>query len=680
MERRIRPSLLAGFVSLFAADYFLFPPTASLAIQREDALGFAVFAAVALLVGTLTGSLHRTRRRADAEVVRSAALERRTTDLEGVQAAHAAAEREASQSRNREARLERTLEQLEFATAALRRSNDSMSREAAERSRAEQALRESEARLTAFLEQVPLGLGMLDTQGRWLIRNRALIRLFGEFMPSRDQEAISRWHGFDAVGSAVDPSQWPGARALRGEIVPGTDFLYTEPAGSEIWMRVSAAPFRDATRAVVGAIVAIENIDEDRRAAGRANVVNRITEALFRHATLDAVLDELLEQVRIAFAVDEAAFLLNEEQSAELIVRSAHGIDPRARSIRVPLGSGMAGRVAETRRSVIIPDLADVEVVNPYLRGAIHSLMAVPLLVKDQLLGVLHVGTAVQHDFTLVDRALLELLAERVAPIVERASLADAERAARAEAEIARQEAQSANRAKAEFLAVVSHDLRTPLNAIAGYAQHLEMEIHGPLNERQRNTVLRIQHGGQRMTSLLTDLLHVARIEAGQISYDITALPLHELLAGLEAEIAPQLEQKRLRYTYRTCDTRLAILADRSKLEQVLLNLLINAIKFTDDGGRIVLHVVATRDHLAIRVRDTGRGIEADELETIFKPFVQVGLGRVSQEIAGVGLGLSIARGLARSMDGDVVARSVPGRGSVFSVRLRRAAAVPATM
>jgi signal transduction histidine kinase len=248
-------------------------------------------------------------------------------------------------------------------------------------------------------------------------------------------------------------------------------------------------------------------------------------------------------------------------------------------------------------------------------------------------------------------------------------------RQAMQEAEHARAEADRANRAKSDFLAMMSHELRTPLNAIGGYAELIEMGIHGPVTEAQRDALLRIGRSQAHLLTLITDVLDFARIDAGQVRFAIE----HEALAGLEALIAPQLRARRLAYTYHPCDPALTARADRDKLRQLVLNLLGNAVKYTPDGGAISLSCVADGEHVAVRVQDTGVGIPAERQPRIFEPFVQ-GERALNRPTEGVGLGLAICRELALGMGGALTVDSEVGRGSVFTVTLARAAVTaPAT-
>ncbi|HET7461350.1 MAG TPA: ATP-binding protein [Longimicrobium sp.] len=233
-----------------------------------------------------------------------------------------------------------------------------------------------------------------------------------------------------------------------------------------------------------------------------------------------------------------------------------------------------------------------------------------------------------------------------------------------------REMAEAANRAKAEFLANMSHELRTPLNAIAGYADLMLMGLHGELTDGQRRDVERMRRSGQHLLSLINDILNFARIEAGQLRYQLEPVPVPELLADLEVLVAPQVAQRGLTYESARGESGLAVWADAEKTRQILLNLVTNAIKFTDPGGGIRVSYHRASGGVRIRVRDTGRGIAPEQQERIFDPFVQVDRHLTAESQQGVGLGLAISRDLARGMGGDLGVESEVGKGSTFTLWL----------
>jgi PAS domain S-box-containing protein len=237
------------------------------------------------------------------------------------------------------------------------------------------------------------------------------------------------------------------------------------------------------------------------------------------------------------------------------------------------------------------------------------------------------------------------------------------------ESERARADAETANRAKSEFLAVMSHELRTPLNAISGYTDLLDLGIHGPVNDDQQAALGRIRLSQRHLLGLINEVLDYARIETGTIDYDLADVDVRRALRDAESLVAPQALVKDHTLEVTECPPGLTMRADAEKVRQILVNLLSNAIKFTNRGGRIETACSMADGRVTIAVHDSGIGIPADKLAAIFDPFVQV-RGGLTRQHEGTGLGLAISRDLARGMGGELAVSSEEGIGSTFCLIL----------
>jgi PAS domain S-box-containing protein len=235
-------------------------------------------------------------------------------------------------------------------------------------------------------------------------------------------------------------------------------------------------------------------------------------------------------------------------------------------------------------------------------------------------------------------------------------------------------EAETSSRTKSEFLASMSHELRTPINATLGYVGLIEAGVGGQIGEQQAEFLARMRRSQEHLLRIINDLLNYSRVEANKIEYEIAPLETHEVVDTVLPLIAPQAQAKGISIEHGPCRGDLVALADRHRLEQIVLNLLANAVKFTPHDGRVRAECSTADAMITISVTDSGPGIAAEHHASIFEPFVQVGRSLTSGH-EGTGLGLAISRDLARAMGGDIKVTSALGHGATFTLTLPRSRA-----
>jgi signal transduction histidine kinase/PAS domain-containing protein len=430
----------------------------------------------------------------------------------------------------------------------------------------------------------------------------------------------------------------------------------------------------DQARLYMTASVAREEADEARaraeQAAQQSALMQQLTAALSAALTTADVANAMLDHgLAPVGAIAGVVCRLNDDATAiDEVWGRGYPVDGLEPFRKIALTAALPPRdVVQTRAAVFVENPEQwFERYLPPSSGmqAPPAAAAMPLMVGDHLVGVMVLRFPEPQAFREEQRSQILSVASQCAQALERARALEAEREARIHAD-------EANRAKSDFLATMSHELRTPLNAIAGYAELLDMELHGPITPSQHDAIARIQRSQRHLLGLINDVLNFARIEAGRLTVDFADVPVHETLAALETLIAPQLQRKSLSYSYESCDPQITVRADAEKFRQILLNVLSNAVKFTEGGGQITVTCTTDEEVARIAVTDTGLGIPADKQERIFAPFVQLD-SSPTRAHEGTGLGLAISRDLARAMGGDLTVTSTVGVGSTFTLTIPR--------
>jgi signal transduction histidine kinase len=417
--------------------------------------------------------------------------------------------------------------------------------------------------------------------------------------------------------------------------------------------------------------VALRNVrlfDESEKRARRLELLNQsidqMNQKLFEPELLDVVATALTGNLGFA----AAQVWLLEPSDGALWRRASHHItgNPPPVPGRVERGMSEIGQVAELRVPIVTNDPANHRQVglNPWMtEEAIQAFAGFPLVVGDQLLGVL----AVYHRRPL-DRNTIELLtlfAQHAATAIQEAHLFHLATEQTARLTALNVELQRANQHKAEFLANMSHELRTPLNSILGFSQLLLEGDGGVLTGDQRQDVDIITQNGQHLLALINDLLDISKLEAGKAQLHRGEVEVEPLILECVDSVSSLAKTKKLDLSVSVSAEVGRVFADGPKLKQVLLNLLGNAIKFTETGS---VRVTAERQgaELRVSVRDTGIGVPVEDTERIFESFTQ-GKSGISGKYQGTGLGLAICRQLVEMHGGRISVKSTPGQGSTFS-------------
>jgi PAS domain S-box-containing protein len=398
-------------------------------------------------------------------------------------------------------------------------------------------------------------------------------------------------------------------------------------------------------------------------------ILQTITDTALSHLSLNDLFREILSRMNEILTVDTIAILLLTEDGKYLTVRAAKGLEEEInQDVRVPVGRGFAGQIAVQRQPLVVPDVSQIEVVSQVLRENVHSLLGVPLLVDDRVIGVLHIGTKQPRLFTDSDVELLQRVADRIARAIDYASLYQAELEARAQAiahaqqlEAINEQLQQASTMQRTFVSIIGHELRTPLTTIQGFSELLG-EGEWSMAEIKEFAVDMAQDA-QRLNRIITELLDLERMKSGRMSLNRETVQLNALLT--KAITRAQAGTRKHTFIMQLDEHISQVQADKDKLTQVITNLLSNAIKYSPAGGEILVTSQLEDEHIHIQVQDHGIGMSAEALEKLFTPFYRVET-TTTRYIQGTGLGLPIVKEIIEMHQGNVWTESTLGEGSTF--------------
>jgi signal transduction histidine kinase len=421
------------------------------------------------------------------------------------------------------------------------------------------------------------------------------------------------------------------------------------------------------------AVIAIENVrlfDEVQsrtrelsQSVEELSALGAVSQAVNSTLDIEAVLTTIVAKAVDLSATEAGAIYTFDDSRREFWLRATHGMDDAMiaaiRDRRIGAGETAIGKAATERIPIQIPDVLKESslVFDIVVRAGYRAVLVVPLLRPDQIVGALVVRRKQPGEFpkSIVD--LLETFADQSVLAIQNARLFR-------EIEEKSRELAEASKHKSQFLANMSHELRTPLNAILGYAELMLDSIYGEPTEKMRTVLERLQSNGRHLLGLINDVLDLSKIEAGQLTLSLADYSLGDVVHGVVAAVEPLAAEKRLAFTAKVSPSLPTGHGDERRLSQVLLNLVGNAIKFTDKG-EVAIRASATNGAFTVSVCDTGPGIPVADQSKIFEEFQQAD-SSITRKKGGTGLGLSIAKRIIEMHGGRIWVESEPGKGSTF--------------
>ena len=621
-----------------------------IAEQRRVATTTVLIIVAALVALVLSALINMAISRAlDEQDKANVELRRANEDLE----------RQSEQLETQAVEMETQAAELEATSEDLRSTNDALNRTAQAAEQSRDAAEQARLLLEQVLENLPDAASVFDSQWRWTYLNSPARRILTSL-------------GVDAK-SVIGKSLWQTVPQIKGtrfeletlraqrerHVVEYEEYL-TE---LDAWLENTIVPVGESLMTFSRDITRRKREEEGAKLLSDASRV--LASTLDYETTLEAVARLAVGDISDWCTVD-----LQDSDGAirqvvvahidEAMIKWARELNKRyPPDYSAPAG---VGHVIKTGKPEVYPDITD-EMLAAAASDEDHlaimrqlrfkSALIVPMMARGRTLGALTlVSTEKGRRYGDDDVALAMELATRAALAIDNAQLYGG--------------ALAASEAKSAFLATMSHELRTPLNAIIGYQSLLTEGIDGPLNESQLAHLNRIRTSADHLRDLIDEVLTFSRVEAGKEIVRREPVSLRSIIDEALTMISPLAESKGLGLRAEADDTRL--FTDGGKVRQILLNLLTNAIKFTDDG-EIVIRSRLDGEKVMVSVTDTGIGIAAENLDRIFDPFWQVEQ-RSTRKVGGTGLGLSVSRSLARLVGGDVSVESELGKGSTFTLTL----------
>jgi signal transduction histidine kinase/HAMP domain-containing protein len=495
-------------------------------------------------------------------------------------------------------------------------------------------------------------------------------------------------HVPDVESEELEPSIREGYRRISLRAAVAVPMIHEgRPIGVVSVSRGTPGPFSDRQIALLKtfadqAVIAIENVRLFNELQARTRDLSRsveelkalgeVSRAVSSTLDLETVLDTIAGRATELSAGHGGIIYQYDEARREFhVLGGAHRLDPDVaevlRSAPIRFGEGVAGRAAVLRAPVQVADVLDEQIYDVtrirtvFERLGYRSILGVPLILEPAILGVLLVWRKEPGTFAPEIVNLLQTFASQSVLAIQNARLF------REIADKSRQ-LEEASRHKSEFLASMSHELRTPLNAILGFNEMILGQVYGAVPADLQEPLTDIQNSGKHLLRLINNVLDLSKIEAGRMELALADYSVQDVVENVRASLRSLADEKGLEFVARVPDDIPLAHGDGGRIAQSLMNLAGNALKFTRQG-RVEIAVERQGDVLVFRVVDTGIGIAADKIESLFSDFQQ-GDASITREFGGTGLGLSITKKFVELHGGRIWVESQPGRGSTFFIAM----------
>lgn len=369
-------------------------------------------------------------------------------------------------------------------------------------------------------------------------------------------------------------------------------------------------------------------------------------------------------------------------EGKNLVIKAGYGAGYKKkqfRNFKIPIGKGVTGRVAKSGKPLIIKDISKCPFYITIVRNN-NSEIVVPLKSRNKVIGVYSIESRYKNNFGKEDIKIMSALADQAVIAIENARLYSRIRkfneelkkkvkAAVKHLKEANDELTKLNRIKSDFVSMVSHELRTPLTSIKGYVSLVLDGDVGPINEQQKEFLSIVNKENQRLTTLISDLLDIQKIESGKMPFNFKEFSVNNFFKSYMKELGNLKANNNASITFSCPENLPVIKVDEDKIKQVLTNLISNAIKFSQPKPKIKIEVRNERDYLQVNVTDNGIGIDKKDIPNLFQKFYQID-SHSNRKAGGTGLGLSICKYIIKRHGGEIGVSSKPGRGSTFCFTL----------